>query len=199
MPHPISRTVTNVAALFLAESFQIGFVRMKDLKEENLIEEDVQPGTIRVVRQRRWRKLVPVLVLFLLFTDQTWACVLWRCQPEGLVPPSSCHPPHSPEQSKQTMPGVAAPQSTQQCSETQSLVADAHSEKCAHSAMICWRMQRNTEAQAISVTSQNAGLIVAILTFNHSGSQLNSEPLPDHFHRSHQQRPLYLAYSCLLI
>lgn len=190
---------------------------MKHLKEQNLIKQEVQTGIIKVFRQRQWRKTLPVFVLLLLFTHQTWAGGLCLCKPEGKVshsgchtmqlpdqamdeaPPSGCHTAHFPEQSTQAMPEDATPQSTQHCSETQSLVADAQPEKLAHSTMICCRLQPNTEAQAIPVTAQNQGLIVATLPFNHFGAQSNSAPLPDNFHHPHQKRPLYLSYSCLLI
>jgi hypothetical protein len=190
---------------------------MKHMKEKNLIKQAEQTGTSKGFRQRRGRKLMPVLLLLLLFTHQTWASGLCLCKPEGKAPHTGCHTTQSPDQPKAEaplsgchtahlpgqitpgMPEAATPQSTHHCSEAESLVADAQPGKLAHSTMICCHLQPDTEAQAIPVTAQNQGLIVATLPFIYIGAQHNSAPLPDNFHHPHQKRPLYLSYSCLLI
>lgn len=182
-----------------------------------MIKQAAQTGIINVFRQRRWRKLVPVLVLLLLFTHQTWADGLCLCEPEGKVPHSGCHTmqpydrpkaeaPHSgchtahvPGQTTATPPEVATPQSTPHCSDAESSLAEAQPGQLTHSTMICCHLQPDAEAQAVPVTAQNQGLIVATLPFIHFGAQSNSAPLPDNFHHPHQKRPLYLSYSCLLI
>lgn len=184
---------------------------------EELIKQAAQTRTIRVFRQRRGRKLMPVFVLLLLFTNQTWAGGLCLCEPEGKAshsgchttqspaqpkteaPLSGCHTAHLPGQTTPAMPEVATPQSTHHCSEAEPLVADAQPGRLAHSTMICCHLQPDAEAQATPVTAQNQGLIVSTLPSIQFGTQSDSAPLPDNFHHPHQKRPLYLSYSCLLI
>lgn len=178
-----------------------------------MIKQAVQIGIIKVFRQRRGRKLMPALVLLLLFTHQTWANGLCLCEPEGKASHSSCHTTQSPDQPKveaphsgchtahfsgQTtlaMPEIATPQSRHHYSEVEPLVADAQ----ANSTMICCHLQPDAEAQATPVTAQNQGMIVSTLPSIQFGTQSDSAPLPDNFHHPHQKRPLYLSYSCLLI
>ena len=183
-----------------------------------MIKQAAQTGTSKVFRQRRGRKLMPVFVLLLLFTNQTWAGGLCLCEPEGKAshsgchttqspaqpkteaPLSGCHTAHLPGQTTPAMPEVATPQSTHHCSETESLVADAQLGKLANSTMICCHLQPDAEAQGIPITAHNQqGPILATLPIIHWGTQPNSAPLPDNFHHPHQKRPLYLSYSCLLI
>ena len=181
-----------------------------------MIKRATQTRTIKVFRQRRGRKLMPVFAFLLLFTHQTWAGALCFCEPVGKVPHSGCHTMQSPVQSIEEAshsgchtahvpgqttappPEVATPQSTHHCSEAESPLAAAQSGQL-HSTMICCHLQPDAEAQAVPVTAQNQGLIVATLPFIHFGAQPDSAPLPDNFHHPHQKRPLYLSYSCLLI
>ena len=183
-----------------------------------MIKQVAQTGIIKAFRQRRWRKLVSVLVLLLLFTHQTWAGSLCFCEPEGKAPNSGCHtmlPPdqprvesphsgchtaHFPGQTTTATPEVATPQSTHHRSEAGPPAADAQPEKLANSTMICCHLQPDAEAQGIPITAHNQqGPILATLPIIHWGAQPNSAPLPDNFHHPHQKRPLYLSYSCLLI
>ena len=189
---------------------------MKYSREKSLIKQVAQTGIIKAFRQGQGRKLMPVLVLLLLFTHQTWAGGLCLCEPEGKAPHSGCHTMQSPvqsideashsgchtthfsDQTTQAMPEDATPLSTHHCSESESSLADAQPGQL-HITMICCHLQPDAEAQAIPVTAQNQGLIVATLPFIHFGAQSNSAPLPDNFHHPHQRRPLYLSHSCLLI
>lgn len=182
-----------------------------------MINQAAQTGIIRVFRQRRWRKLMPVLVLLLLFTNQTWAGGLCLCEPEGKAshsgchttqspdqpkaeaPLSGCHTAHLPGQTTPAMPEVATPQSTHRCSEAEPLVADAQPGRLAHSTMICCHLQPDAEAQTTPVMAQNQWLILAILPSVHFAAHPDSVLLPKNFHHPHQKRPLYLSYSCLLI
>jgi hypothetical protein len=182
-----------------------------------LIKQVAQTGIIKAFRQRRWRKLMSVLVLLLLFTNQTWAGGLCFCESEGKAPNSDCHTmlpldkpkaeaPHSgchtahvPGQTTATPLEVATPPLTHHCSDAESSLADAQPGQLTHSTMICCHLQPDAEAQAVPVTAQNQVLIVAILPFIHFGARPNSAPLSHTFHHPHQKRPLYLSYSCLLI
>lgn len=191
---------------------------MKYLKEKSLIKQAAQTGTSKVFRQRRGRKLMPVLVLLLLFTHQTWAGGLCLCESEGKASHVSCHTTQAPDQPKAEdshsschtgqFPAQTAaelqepvtPQSKHHCSEAELLVADAQPGKLANGMMTCCHLQPDAEAQATPVTVHNQqGLVLATLPFTHFGAQPDSAPLPDNFHHPHQKRPLYLSYSCLLI
>jgi hypothetical protein len=164
-----------------------------------LIKQAAKTGTIILFRPRRWRRLMPVLVLLLLFTNQTWADSLCFCDSDGDVSRSGCHTTHFPDQKTLAMPEDAAPQSTHHCSDAESSIAAAQPAQLTHSNMICFRLQPDVEAEAIPVTTQTHGPNVATLPFIYFGAQSNSAPLPDNFHHPHQKLSLYLSYSCLLI
>lgn len=143
--------------------------------------------------------LLPVLVL-LLFSNQTWADSLCLCEPDGKdLRSGCCHTMHFPVQASQAMQEDVAPQSKHHCSLAESPVADIQPGQLGHSTMICCHLQPDTKAQAIAVTAQIQGMIVATLPFIYFDAQSNSAPLPVNFHHPHQKRPLYLSYSCLLI
>ncbi len=168
-----------------------------------------QAGNNAGLSRNAWQVLSRAMVLLLLLTHQSWAGSVCLCSPQVTSQSAGCQATqHSistskPEEHSESFSSSHCAKeedgAVASLSEQETAITDSRSSQPTEQVVSCCRAPALHEAEAAYVSSPNQAPAINILPSIYLSNQTNQAPAAFTIHHRHHTRPLYLAFSCLLI